>query len=74
MNKPENAQIDYSKLKGRIVEICGSKREFARKANLSEESLKNKLKGESWFTQGDIIKIVDVLKIKDCEIPLYFFS
>ena len=41
--------FDYSKLKGRITEKCGSQKVFAKLMGLSEASLTSKLRGYTFF-------------------------
>ena len=65
--------LDYSKLKGRIVEIFGSQKYLAAKANLSERSLSLKLNNERYFTQPEIILIAELLNIPYENINDYFF-
>ena len=65
--------IDYSKLKGRIVEKCGSQRSFAAKMGLSERTISLKLSGRVPFTQSDILKALQVLDLTHADIQGYFF-
>lgn len=65
---------DYSKLKGRIAEVCGSQAEFARRMNMSEHSVSHKLKNKIGFRQDEIEAAVDVLKIERDNITDYFFA
>lgn len=66
--------FDYSKLKGRIREICGTNSEFAKKLGCSINTLSAKLNNKNEFTQGDIMKSADILYIESNEIPDYFFT
>lgn len=65
---------NYSKLNGRIVEICGSSREFAKQMGLSERTISLKLNNNVPFKQTDIEKAKEVLKLKDNDIQSYFFT
>lgn len=65
---------DYSKLRGRIMECCGSQAAFAKKVGISERTLSLKLNGKIGFTQTDIESFVDALGIKRTEIQSYFFT
>lgn len=63
---------DYSKLKGRIVEICGTQYEFANQMGLSERTIALKLQGKIDWKQGEILKAIKVLKLKRSDIQTYF--
>lgn len=63
----------YNKLRGRIVELYGSQKKFASEISLSEQSITAKLNGRSDFTQEDILKWSNALKISKEEIGTYFF-
>ena len=64
----------YNKLRGRIVEICGTQTEFAKKIGLTDQSLTAKLAGRIKFSQEDILKWCEVLNIDLDEIGVYFFT
>ena len=66
--------VDYSKLKGRIVEVLGSQRVFAKAMDMSERTCSLKLTGQRVFTQAEILKAVEVLKLEKEEIVRYFFT
>ena len=66
-------KYNYAKLRGRIVEICGNNREFARAMDLSEHTISKKLSSEIPFKQTEITKAVAVLDIRDNDIRDYFF-
>ena len=66
--------FDYSKLKGRIVEICGTRKEFAKRMGMTERTLSLKLNNKIAFTQKDIINALDILSIDLSEIDDYFFN
>lgn len=65
---------DYSLLKGKIIEVCGSFRNFAKQMGLSERTISLKLNNKVAFTQDDIEKARQVLNLKDKDIHLYFFT
>ena len=66
--------MKYRKLKGRIVEVCGSQREFCKIANIKTESLlSRKLNGLCAITQDDVFEWATILKIPAQDIGLYFF-
>lgn len=64
----------YNKLRGRIVEMCGSQSEFAKRVGQSEQIICAKLSGNSSFTQDNIIKWCTVLDIDPSDIGSYFFT
>lgn len=66
--------FDYSKLRGRIVEILGNQDELASRLGISLVSLSRKLNNRVRFSVDDIITIADVLKIPVTEIGIYFFT
>ncbi len=65
---------NYSKLNGRIIEMCGSFRNFAKQMGLSERTISLKLNNKVAFKQDDIEKAREVLKLKDKDIQAYFFT
>lgn len=66
--------FEYNKLKGRIVEMYGTRERFAEKIGLSPTSLSLKLTGKTSFSQQDIITWCDALKINIADAGPYFFS
>lgn len=67
-------QYDYSKLIGRIVEICGTQGEFAKKMGLSERSVSLKLNNKTSWKQKEMQKAADILKFPENDIQPYFFT
>lgn len=70
----DSMNYDYSKLKGRIKEVCGSQGVFACGIKLSERSVSLKLNNERDWKQSEIQNSCRVLKIEDNEISSYFFT
>lgn len=66
-------KFDYSKLRGKIREF-GTQEAFANAIGISTVTLSEKLNNKSQFTQNEINKTVDILKIEPEEIPIYFFT
>ena len=66
--------FDYSKLRGRIVEKCGSQKVFAELLGVSEPTLTAKLNCKRYFTQGEILKAAGILEILPEFITAYFFT
>lgn len=67
-------KYDYSKLKGKIVENGFSNKTFAKAVGMSISSLYNKFACNSYFTQDEIELIKKVLRLKDSEVVLIFFT
>lgn len=65
---------DYSKLNGRIAEICGSQAEFARRMNMSQHTVSYKLNNRVGFRQDEIEDALEVLRIERVDVPMYFFT
>lgn len=66
--------IDYSKLRGRIIEKCGTQGAFAQMMGLSERTTSLKLAGKIAFKQPEILKALEVLDLQDSDIQAYFFT
>lgn len=66
--------FDYSKLKGRIVEIFGSQKEFAKAMHISERTLSLKMNNDRPWKQMDITNALFLLKLPDESIQEYFFT
>lgn len=65
---------DYSKLKGRIVEVCGTRSNFAKLMESTERTISLKLNGKRGFTQKEIKKALYVLDLTNEDITTYFFT
>ena len=65
---------DYSKLRGRIIEVCGTQEEFARRIGISSRSLSLKMTGKRPFKQHEIASSIMVLNLSRNDIPVYFFG
>ena len=65
---------DYSKLNGRIVEVCGTQAAFAERMNLSERSVSLKLNNKVPWKQPEMQKAAHVLGFPEVEIQTYFFT
>ena len=64
----------YNKLRGRIVEVCGTQAKFAEKIGQSEQNVTAKLAGRSSFTQDNIVTWCNALDIDQSDIGSYFFA
>lgn len=65
---------NYSKLNGRIVEVCGSQKKFSELMNLSERTISLKLSNKRKFKQDEINNAINVLKLSEADIQSYFFN
>lgn len=66
--------FNYSKLEGIIKEVCGTQAVFAKKIGLSERTISLKLSGKTPWKQSQIKSACEILKIKEKDIPFYFFA
>ena len=66
--------LDYSKLRGKIVECFGKQALFALAMGLSERTVSLKLNNIRCWTQQEIIQACEVLMIPTAEISNYFFT
>lgn len=65
--------FDYSKLRGKIREVCGSEKSFATGLGISQKSVSSKLNNKSSWNADEIVKTIELLGLKSSEIPEYFF-
>ncbi len=66
--------IDYSKLRGRIVEKFGKQGAFAQAIGWSEKSVSDWLNNKKYFPYEAILSAVQALDIQDSEVGAYFFT
>lgn len=66
--------FNHNKLRGRIKEIFGTQSEFSKLLGMSNATLTSKLKNTSEFTQDEIARAIYLLKLKNSDIPDYFFT
>lgn len=66
--------FDYSKLRGRIVEMGLTQGKIAELLHISEQSLSKKMNNDIRFGAEDVIKISEILEIKPEDIGAYFFT
>lgn len=66
--------FDYSKLRGRIREKCGTNSKFAAELGCSDNTLSAKLNHLSEFDQSEIVKSINILDLSVKDIPTYFFT
>lgn len=65
---------DYSKLRGKIKEVCGTQDKLAAKIGIGKVSLSKRLNNQIDFEQEEIFKACDALGIEYADIPEYFFT
>lgn len=63
---------NYSKLEGKIKEVCDTQDVFAKKLGISRASLSKKLNGKVPFTQDEMLKSKEILNLDS--VDSYFFS
>lgn len=66
--------FNFNKLKGRIVEVLGTREVFCEKMGFTHATLYNTFSGKRYFTQLEIDKACEILNIPHDEIPTYFFN
>ena len=69
-------EIKYSsgKLRGKIREVCGTEKEFAKVLKISATALSLKLNNKGDWSRRKIEEIMRILSIKRKEIIDYFFE
>lgn len=67
-------RFNYSKLKGKITEKCGTQKAFAALLGITECTLTSKLSGHSYFTQEEIYRSIEILDLETGSMTLYFFT
>ena len=65
--------FDYKKLRGKIREVFGTEKQFAKALGISSTSLSLKFNGEASFKQSQIRRCCELLGIPVKEIGQYFF-
>ena len=66
--------FDYKKLRGKIREVFGTEKQFAKALGISSTSLSLKFNGESSFKQSQISRCCELLGIPVKEIGQYCFG
>lgn len=66
--------FSYSRLKGRIKERFDTQSKFAENLGLSRTSLNLKLNNAVEFSQGEILRAVNLLQIAPEDVCEYFFT
>lgn len=66
-------ELDYSKLRGRIVEKYGAQSAFSSALGISEGTLSSRMTNKSYFTGEEIVKACVLLEIPLNDVSDYFF-
>ena len=66
--------FNYSRLRGKIVEMFGTQSKFATAMGWSERTLTLKMNGVRSWKQPDICRAVELLRLEESDIPKYFFA
>ena len=67
-------KFKYNKLRGKIREVFGSEREFAKHLGIKHNTLSGKINSKYSWKQHEIYKASKILNIPVKEIPTYFFE
>lgn len=67
-------KFNYSKLKGKIVEVYDTLDAFSKTIEMDRATLSSKLNNKTYFTQPQMLEMCDRLNIPINEIPVYFFT
>jgi len=67
-------KFNYGKLRGKIKEVFNTQEKFAKTVGMSTTTLSAKLNNKIQFSQNEIEKAVELLKIAKEDIPVYFFT
>ncbi|MHA9740234.1 DUF739 family protein [Robinsoniella peoriensis] len=65
---------NYNKLKGRIKEFYGTQNCFAKELGIGRVSLSKRLTGKIDFSQSEISRAAQLLKLPSADITEYFFN
>lgn len=69
-----SCEIDYSKLRGRIKEICKTETIFSSAIGRSRQFVSDVFNERTYFDYEDIFKACAVLQIESSEVGTYFFK
>lgn len=67
-------KLEYSKLRGKIIEKYGTQGNFAAAAGVSEISVSRKMAGKTSFSKYDMETWCDLLDIDRKDVGIYFFA
>ncbi len=66
--------FNHERLEQRINEMYSELGSFGKLMGMTKQKINSRLKSATKFTQSEIEKAVDLLKINPEEIPAYFFE
>lgn len=66
--------MNYSKLKGKIVEKCGTYANYANALGISSTTLTSRLANYTEFKRDEIIKSKEILELTPEELIAIFFT
>lgn len=66
--------FSYDKLRGRIREVYQTQEAFAKDLGMSRSTLNLKLNNAYEFSQGEMFKALELLRLPKSEIDVYFFT
>ena len=66
--------MSYSKLRGKIKEVCGSQDAFAAAMKMNPSTISAKLTGKTDWTRSEVELACKLLGISLEEMHLYFFA
>ena len=66
--------LDYSKLRGRIVEKFGKQGAFANAIGWSEKSVSEWLNNQKYWPHEAMIRAIRALEIPESDVGAYFFA
>lgn len=69
MNK---TKCKYPKLDGKITEMYGTRKNFAKALGVSENSIGNKMQGKTPWKQREIERSCALLEISIADVGIYF--
>lgn len=64
---------DYSKLRGKIREVCSTQDNFAQKLGIGRVSLSQRLNNQLEFSQDEMFEACKILNIDPQNMQDYFF-
>ena len=67
-------EFDYSRLRGKIREVCDTQDRFSELMGMSKTTVSAKLNNKSEFSQPEIVRAVKILDLRVDEISQYFFT
>lgn len=67
-------KFDYALLREKIQEKYGTIKNFSEAIGICTMSIWRKLNGKTDFTTSEVLSMSEMLEIKRCEIPIYFFN